>query len=190
MEFIVNHFLMLSRSKRQNDIMIYRYKTPLIDEMFRDLTIELSQFNYSDWKTFHRIFKCIMRKNDLKKYHTTVKQYMITFTLDPKKLGSNIKNEDLLKTIELDIVDMFKSSQVYDNVIRISYVREGTDKDHKHPHWHFGIQTTDYFNKKWFLKYKFGFIQKTKSYKKNDFNDILDYYTVDKPKNVIYDIKM
>lgn len=102
--------------------------------------------------------------------------YMLTFTLDPKK---NKFSEDLYNDVEQYILKLIR---------RISFkkciwVREGSDDDHKHTHWHIGIITNDFLRKsdysKTYVK-KYGNIDHSKS-KTKDFKHIEDYLSKQSP---------
>lgn len=98
--------------------------------------------------------------------------YMITFTIDPER--HNVKSEKLHAKID-KYIKKFPISKSCD-VIRADYVREGSDKEHKHIHWHLGIETRNIFKSKT-LKYynlKFGNTDVSKSYD-NNYNNVLKY---------------
>lgn len=97
--------------------------------------------------------------------------YMLTFTINPKIW--NVKSTDLHDILEEYIIDFAERRKP----INADLVKEGTDEDHKHTHWHLGIETKKYVDFSNFLKYyrkKYGSVDISKSWS-NDYKNILKY---------------
>lgn len=135
-----------------------------------------------DSETFSEFVKLIQRTAFTpKEYKKLVHQYeeshrsymyMITFTLDPKKNDFNNALYDASeKYIKKLLLNPNRKLTTFD------IVREGTDEDHKHTHWHCGVITKGKYlsmdNFKTYIK-NFGNIDISKSIN-NDYEDILTY---------------
>ncbi len=193
MKSFFNHFFMLSESVAQTDKMPerYLYCTDCIYEMMEDVRQELNINNHDEFLELFKekvAFDKKAEKRALKR--NKIHQYMITFTLDPKKPNVKVNDEIFLLMVQNDILKFFDNDSCKKNLIRCQWVREGNKADGKQAHWHFGCVMRCYYQPQWFKTYKkkYGNIQYTKSDKKNDFEDILDYFIIDKPKNTIYTI--
>lgn len=97
--------------------------------------------------------------------------YMVTFTIDPKK--HNVNDIKLHDEIENYVIDYALARKP----IRCDYVKEGTDEDHKHTHFHLGLETKkyiDFSNSLKFFNKKFGNTDISRSYS-NIYNNVLIY---------------
>ncbi len=126
------------------------------------------------------LLKFVSNKNilafhkQLKDKYKETKTYsiMITFTIDPNK--HDVKDKKLHSKIE-KYVAKFPINKCCE-VIRADYVREGTDKDHKHTHWHLGIKTNKPFLNKTTKYYRnlYGHVDISRSYD-NNYDNVLKY---------------
>ncbi len=117
---------------------------------------------------FDKEFKCILDEYEKK---TKIYTYMITFTIDPKK--HDVKDEKIHSLIQ-EYIESFAIARTPN---KASYVKEGTDTEHKHTHWHLGLETKKYIDFSNFLKFyrkTYGSVDISKSWS-NDFNNILIY---------------
>lgn len=119
-------------------------------------------------KKFHQQLKDRMDRNKPDK----VFSIMVTFTIDPKR--HDVKDKKLHDKIEKYIVKFPRNKCC--EVIRSDYVREGTDKDHKHTHWHLGLKTKKPFLNKTTKYYRnlYGHVDISRSYD-NNYNNVLKY---------------
>lgn len=74
--------------------------------------------------------------------------YLVTFTIDPKKWELNDNNYDVIESF---ILKTLKRRGL--NILFSSIVREGSDKDHKHTHWHCAIITSKCLKEQYFSTY-------------------------------------
>ncbi len=154
MELAILHFINMSQAKK--------YKLSEI--------IDKSNINaYLREKGFHKTFKSISKELDKK---NKVYQYMLTFTCDPKKV--DVEDEVALASIEDEVLRLVQKPVL--SIVRSEYVREGTDEDHKHAHWHVGVVSKKFMKKEYFKSYikNIGRIDISKSVE-NNFLDILLY---------------
>lgn len=96
-------------------------------------------------ETFDYVKKWIkLNRSQNKNYN-----YMITFTMDPKKV--DINDKDKVDKIEKFIVSQMNRQGL--GIINAEYVREGGDSDHKHIHWHVNIISNKFLRKRYFKTY-------------------------------------
>ncbi len=103
--------------------------------------------------------------------------YMLTFQIDPKK--QNVKDSKLHDIIEGYIIDFAERR----NPLKSDIVKEGGDEDHKHIHWHLGLELKKHIDFSNFLKHyrkKFGYVDISKSWS-NVYNNILLYINKSNP---------
>lgn len=134
-----------------------------------DITPIIKRYNL-----FHKYFKQILSEYELVNKTFT---YMLTFTMDQKK--QDVDLPFVHNAIEEYIVKFAERREP----LRADLVCEGTDKDHKHKHWHLGIETKKYIDFSNFLKYYrnlYGNVDVSKSWS-NDYNNILKYINKSKP---------
>lgn len=108
--------------------------------------------------------------------------YMLTFTLDPKK---NDFSDDFYDTVEEYICKQMKRTPL--RVTEAHVVREGSDEDQKHTHWHASVITEKPLKKDRFSYYQklYGNIDVSKSQIKSN-NEHLDYMSKQStPKRVV-----
>ncbi len=162
MEQIVNHFYMLSQAR------VYD-KTETLKYIQQDYFLNEIGSDTSRLKEFQKLLKKLVKK---KFFENKTFQYMITFTCDPRKI--DIDDEIALKENENYILERLQRPAL--QITRLEFVREGTDKDHKHAHWHCGVVSKRYLEKDMFKTYikNVGKIKCEKS-KRDNFDDILVY---------------
>ncbi len=99
-------------------------------------------------------------------------QYLITFTIDPKK--HNVKDETLHRKIENYIKLRFTREAI--GAIRADIVKEGSTKENIHTHWHVALKSSKWLLKKSFKYYEklYGFVQINKS-TNNNYENRLNY---------------
>lgn len=134
------------------------------------------------YKYFHVYMKSYVKEyeNENKTY-----TYMITFTIDPKK--HDVKDTKLHDIIAEYVVG-FACKR---NALRADVVKEGTDEDHKHTHWHLGLELKKYLDFFNFLKYYrkiYGKVDVSRSWS-NDYNNVLIYINKSIPSEQITNIK-
>lgn len=139
-----------------------KFKNHLLSNEDEECTEILTNMTYNEMKTFNKCF------SKLFKSYTT----MVTFTIDPKR--HDVNDKKLLEKIE-DYVLQFPHNKKCD-VQRADYVREGTDEDHKHTHWHLGLETLEPFLAKTTKYYEslYGHVDISRSYD-NNYNNIIEY---------------
>lgn len=129
--------------------------------------------------------KCFPKyiKQYVKEYEdeNKVYTYMLTFTIDPKR--HDVESTSLHDMIE-DYVITFAERR---NPLKADLVKEGTDEDHKHIHWHLGLELKKYIDFSNFLKFyrnKYGSVDISKSWS-NDYNNIITYINKSVPSQQI-----
>ncbi len=130
----------------------------------------------------YRLFSIYMKQygneyDELNKTYT----YMLTFTIDPKK--HNVDDVKLHNILEEYIIDFAERR----NPLKCDIVKEGGDEDHKHTHWHLGLELKKHIDFSNFLKHyrkKNGNVDITKSWS-NIYNNILIYINKSVPSTKI-----
>lgn len=130
------------------------------------------------YKNFNMLYKKLVNEyENANKTYT----YMLTFTIDPKKHDVNDPK------LHLEIEDYILKWAVRRTPLRADYVREGTDEDHKHTHWHLGLEMKKYIDFSNFLKFyrnSYGIVDISKSYS-NLYKNILKYINKSVPSSKI-----
>ncbi len=111
--------------------------------------------------------------------------YMLTFTIDPKR--HDVEDSKLHEILEEYIVN-FASKR---HALRADLVREGDDIDHKHTHWHLGLELKKYIDFSNFLKYyrkTYGNVDISRSWS-NDYDNVLKYINKKEPSTELANIK-
>ncbi len=107
--------------------------------------------------------------------------YMLTFTIDPRKCAVDDHDEHFI--IEAYIIDWAEKR----HPLKSDLVCEGTDQDHKHVHWHLGLELKKYIDFSNFLKHyrkKYGNVDISKSWS-NDYTNIIKYINKSVPSQKI-----
>lgn len=127
---------------------------------------------HSLWNHNREYFTLIRKRKKINKSKRNEYMYMGTFTLDPSKV--DIENENDLKKVQKYLLHRLSLKGLRLN--RCDWVREGTDKDNKHPHWHVGMISERCIKKSFFYKYlrDYGNIKIDISIS-SDYNHILSY---------------
>ncbi len=126
------------------------------------------------YRLFHRYMKQYVEEYE---EENKIYTYMLTFTIDPKK--HDVKDSKLHDVIEEYIVGFAERR----NPLKSDIVKEGTDEDHKHTHWHLGLELKKYIDFSTFLKHyrkKYGSVDISKSWS-NVYNNILIYINKSNP---------
>lgn len=131
---------------------------------------------------FAKYFKKLLNEFDNKNKTYT---YMLTFTMDPKI--HDVENTALHAEIEEYII-RFAFNR---NAERADIVKEGTDEDHKHTHWHLGLELKKYIDFSTFLKFyrkTYGSVDISRSWS-NQYINVMKYINKSNPSTELANIK-
>lgn len=126
--------------------------------------------------------KQIFKEIDKQQGKVKLYYYLLTFTLDPKK---NTLSDDLYDTVEEYICKQMKRQPL--RVTESHIVREGSDEDQKHTHWHVSVICEKHLKKDRFSYYVklYGNIDISKSQIQSN-TEHLDYMSKQNtPKRVV-----
>lgn len=138
-----------------------------------------------------KIEQLIRRTNNFSKYYKEILKeyennnktytYMLTFTIDPKK--QNVNCTKLHNKLEEYIINLATKRKPQ----RSDIVKEGTDEDHKHTHWHLGLEMKKFIDFSNVLKNyrkQNGNVDISRSWS-NDYNNVLKYINKSQPSTQI-----
>lgn len=121
--------------------------------------------------TFHQNFKRVTAKINRELRKPCI--YMLTFTLDPKKV--DVKDMYEIQHIEQYITKFISTTKQLE-LTSFDIVREGSDMENVHTHWHVCITNKGYIDKKIFNTYirKYGHIDVSLN-KTNNYDSVITY---------------
>lgn len=134
-------------------------------------------------KKFATYFEMVMKEYEK---NNKIYTYMLTFTIDPKL--HDVKD----KSLHDKIATYIYGYTVARNPLRADIVKEGTDEDHKHIHFHLGLEvkkTIDFSNSLKYYRKTYGSVDVSSSKYGNIYNNVLKYINKSIPSVELVNIK-